>query len=432
MKPRIVAPRKPRPPLYGLEVIGALRFCWAVLGAPTGKRLAPVLGELVPTLRRFGELELSEEVVVALMGMSAATIDRRLAADRAKLEVRGHSHTKPGSLLKEAIPIRTWAQWDDAVPGFVEIDLVGHEGGNAIGDHAYTLTVTDIATGWTENRSVQNKAQKCCSQHFWRSERCSRSRSSVSIPTTAPRDEQGMTMVPPVLVMTGLGGLNPSKDALVLGLVQQQVPQVNEPSHLKTAAERIAKMVRGAKTGMPTLDLLVFPEYSLNGLNPKSWARDAMLCDLDGPEVETLRGACASSSVWGCFSLMERNPQGAPYNSGIIVDDTGEIVLYYRKMHPMVPLEPWEPGDLGIPVCDGPAGAKLALIICHDGMLPEMAREAAYKGANVILRTAGYTDPVRHAWQITNQVNAFTNVAYTASVALTELTQPGSGPSAKR
>jgi formamidase len=222
-----------------------------------------------------------------------------------------------------------------------------------------------------------------------------------------------------VLVVTGLGGLNPSKDALVLGLVQQQVPQVNEPSHLKTAAEKIAKMVRGAKTGMPTLDLLVFPEYSLNGLNPKSWARDAMLCDLDGPEVETLRGACASSSVWGCFSLMERNPQGAPYNSGIIVDDTGEIVLYYRKMHPMVPLEPWEPGDLGIPVCDGPAGAKLALIICHDGMLPEMAREAAYKGANVILRTAGYTDPVRHAWQITNQVNAFTNVAYTASVALT-------------
>lgn len=161
MKPRIVAPRKPRPLLYGLEVIGALRFCWAVLGAPTGKRLAPVLGELVPTLRRFGELELSEEVAVALMGMSAATIDRRLAADRAKLEVRRRSHTKPGSLLKEAIPIRTWAQWDDAVPGFVEIDLVGHEGGNAIGDHACTLTVTDIATGWTENRSVQNKAQKC-------------------------------------------------------------------------------------------------------------------------------------------------------------------------------------------------------------------------------------------------------------------------------
>ena len=159
LKPRIVRPRKPRPPLYGAEVVGALRLCWAVLGAPTGKRLAPVLGELVPTLRRFGELDVSEEVAVALRGMSAATIDRRLAADRAKLEVRGHSHTKPGSLLKDSIPIRTWAQCNDAVPGFVEIDLVGHEGGNAIGDHAYTLTVTDIATGWTENRSVRNKAQ---------------------------------------------------------------------------------------------------------------------------------------------------------------------------------------------------------------------------------------------------------------------------------
>ncbi len=53
--------------------------------------------------------------------------------------------------------IRTWAQWDDAAPGFVEIDLVGHEGGNAVGEHAYTLTVTDIATGWTENQSVRNK-----------------------------------------------------------------------------------------------------------------------------------------------------------------------------------------------------------------------------------------------------------------------------------
>ncbi len=87
-------------------------------------------------------------------------MDRRLASAGALMSLRGRSHTKPGSLLKDAIPIRTWAQWDDAVPGFVEIDLVGHEGGNAEGEHAYTLTVTDIATGWTENRSVPNKARK--------------------------------------------------------------------------------------------------------------------------------------------------------------------------------------------------------------------------------------------------------------------------------
>lgn len=159
-RPRIVRPRPPREPRYGEQVIVALRLCWAVLGAPTGKRLAPVLPALVVTLRRFGELEISEETAAALSVISAATIDRRLARDRAALTLRGRSHTKPGSLLKDSIPIRTWAQWDDAVPGFVEIDLVGHEGGNAIGEHACTLTVTDIATGWTENRSVPNKARR--------------------------------------------------------------------------------------------------------------------------------------------------------------------------------------------------------------------------------------------------------------------------------
>ena len=160
LTPRVVRPRAARKPVYGSEVVVALAFCWAVLGAPTGKRLAPAMADLVPRLRRFGELQISDGVATALTAMSAATMDRRLAADRAKLAVRGRSLTKPGSLLKDSIPIRTWAQWDDAVPGFVEIDLVGHEGGNAIGDHCYTLTVTDIATGWTENRSVQNKAEK--------------------------------------------------------------------------------------------------------------------------------------------------------------------------------------------------------------------------------------------------------------------------------
>jgi transposase InsO family protein len=160
LTPKIVRARKAREPRYGSEVIAALVFCWAVLGAPTGKRLAPIMDELVPRLRRFRELVITEEVAGALIAMSPATMDRRLAGDRAKMQLRGRSHTKPGSLLKSQIPIRTWAQWDDAVPGFVEIDLAGHEGGNAVGDHCYTLTVTDIATGWTENRSVRNKARR--------------------------------------------------------------------------------------------------------------------------------------------------------------------------------------------------------------------------------------------------------------------------------
>ncbi|MEO7942420.1 MAG: DDE-type integrase/transposase/recombinase [Marmoricola sp.] len=157
---KVVRPRAPRGPTYGPRIMVALVKCWAVLRAPAGKRLAPMLPVLVPLLRRDGELDLSDAEADLLVAMSAATIDRRLAGERAKMMPRGRSHTKPGSLLKSQIPIRTWADWDDAVPGFVEIDLVGHEGGNSSGEFCFTLTVTDIATGWTVNRSVRNKAQR--------------------------------------------------------------------------------------------------------------------------------------------------------------------------------------------------------------------------------------------------------------------------------
>ena len=157
---KVVKPRPGRAPTYGPAVTRALVKCWVVLRAPAGKRLAPMLPVLVPLLRRDGELDISDGEAALLMRMSAATIDRRLAPERAKIMLRGRSHTKPGTLLKSQIPIRTWADWDDAVPGFVEIDLVAHEGGNAMGQFCFTLTVTDICTGWTVNRSVQNKASK--------------------------------------------------------------------------------------------------------------------------------------------------------------------------------------------------------------------------------------------------------------------------------
>lgn len=218
--------------------------------------------------------------------------------------------------------------------------------------------------------------------------------------------------------MTGLGGLNPADDDLALGLVQQRVPLVDSPEALAATVDKVAGTVRATAEAMPRLDLLVFPEYSLHGLRKTSWARDDLMCDLDGPEVDALRDACRQARIWGCFSVMERNPAGAPYNVGIVVDDSGEMVLYARKLHPWTPKEPWEPGDQGVPVCDGPRGSKLGLLICHDGMFPEVAREAAYRGANVLLRTAGYKFPLRQSWGITNQANAFHNLAYTASVCL--------------
>jgi hypothetical protein len=162
LQPKVVTPRRsPRPPIYGPNVIAALTVCWLVLGMPAGKRLAPMLAELVAVLRQFGELVIDDGTAALLVSMSAATIDRRLAGERAKRQLKGRRATKPGSLLRSQIPVRTWADWDDAQPGFVEIDLVSHDGGNAIGPFAFTLTVTDIATGWTENRSVPSKEAKC-------------------------------------------------------------------------------------------------------------------------------------------------------------------------------------------------------------------------------------------------------------------------------
>lgn len=216
--------------------------------------------------------------------------------------------------------------------------------------------------------------------------------------------------------MSGLGGLNKSPQGVVLGLVQLQNPVVVTPDDLAAQTQRIVELVGKARRNLPTMDLVVFPEYALHGLSMDT--NPDIMCRLDGKEVIAMQTACRDHHIWGCFSIMEYNSHGNPYNSGIIVDDHGEIRLYYRKLHPWVPVEPWEPGNLGIPVCEGPNGCTLSLIICHDGMFPEMARECAYKGAEIMIRTAGYTAPIRHAWQITNQANAFCNLIDTASVCL--------------
>jgi len=216
--------------------------------------------------------------------------------------------------------------------------------------------------------------------------------------------------------MSGLGGLNKSPEGVVIGLVQLQLPVVTTSAQLSCQAQRIVQMIGKARRNNPGLDLVVFPEYALHGLSMST--EPALMCRMDGPEVAAFRAACIEHRLWSCLSLMEFNPNGNPYNTGIVIDDQGEVALYYRKLHPWVPVEAWEPGNLGIPVIDGPRGCKLALIICHDGMFPEMARECAYKGAEIMLRTAGYTAPIRHSWQITNQANAFQNLMVTASVCL--------------
>ena len=159
--------------------------------------------------------------------------------------------------------------------------------------------------------------------------------------------------------MSGLGGLNKAPDGVVIGLVQLQNPSVVTKEDLAKQADRICQLVGKARRNLPTMDLVVFPEYALHGLSMDT--NPDIMCTLDGPEVARFKQACVDNRIWGCFSIMELNPGRNPFNSGIIIDDHGSIRLYYRKMHPWVPVEPWEPGDIGIPVCDGPNGSRLAL-----------------------------------------------------------------------
>jgi hypothetical protein len=156
---RLRKARRVRSRIYTDEVLVVLRKVWYVADMICGKRLKPFLPELAGRLEYFNELTLSPECKERLFSMSPATIDRLLAKERKKLSLKGRTTTKPGTLLKHQIPIRTFADWDDARPGFLEIDLVAHDGGSSSGDFIHTLDATDVSTGWTETRAVRNKAQ---------------------------------------------------------------------------------------------------------------------------------------------------------------------------------------------------------------------------------------------------------------------------------
>jgi len=157
---RVALPRSGRPRHYDDDFLLTLRELWALFDYLCGKRLVPLLRDLVDLLYASGSFECSQEIRSLLTTVSPATVDRLLADERKKFHIRGSSITRPGRLLKQQIPLRTFSDWGDVVPGFVEADLVAHDGGSAFGDFLCTLTLTDVATGWTESIAVLNKAQK--------------------------------------------------------------------------------------------------------------------------------------------------------------------------------------------------------------------------------------------------------------------------------
>ena len=149
-----------RPRRYSLEAAAALKTLWEASDRVCAKRLQPFIPELMEVLERHGELVLETEIKEQLCAMSAATIDRLLRPHRQGSLRRPFSTTKPGTLLKAAIPIRTFAEWNEDRPGFLEIDLVAHCGETTEGQYLNTLCAVDIATGWVSCRAVLGKGQQ--------------------------------------------------------------------------------------------------------------------------------------------------------------------------------------------------------------------------------------------------------------------------------
>ncbi len=161
------APRPPgahapggRPRRYGLAVAAGAAVLWQASGRIGAHRLHPFVPELLDRLTRCGELTLAPDVDKLLRQASRPTLARLLAPARAQYPGRGATTTHPGTWLKQTIPIRTFPEWDDARPGFCEVDLVAHCGSSTQGFYLCTLCAVDIATTWIELEAVWGKSQK--------------------------------------------------------------------------------------------------------------------------------------------------------------------------------------------------------------------------------------------------------------------------------
>ena len=136
--------------VYDVAIREALIVVWEASDRVCGKRLRPLVPLLIEAMERHGHLQLAPEVRGGLLAMSAATIDRALREVRGQAGGRTRRRAAPSAGVRRSVPVRTFADWNDPAPGFMEADLVAHSGPTAEGSFVQTLTLTDIATGWTE------------------------------------------------------------------------------------------------------------------------------------------------------------------------------------------------------------------------------------------------------------------------------------------
>lgn len=154
-----------RPSKY-MIILPLLKKLWTASNFSCGTILVPAIPEILESLLRFKEIRASKKDEKLLLKISSATVDRLLKADRKRLEIKGRSGTKPGTLLKHQIPVRIFTPWNEEIPGFLEIDLVAHCGESLVDTYINTLDAVDIATTWTEKQACMGKSERVTIEAF--------------------------------------------------------------------------------------------------------------------------------------------------------------------------------------------------------------------------------------------------------------------------